>query len=144
MRARERVPRIVVEDDVNGGEETDTGKGLERSSTRRSAGEYRVRRQRDLTTRAGRPTASDRGGISRVTTLPAPMTLWAPIVTARSTMTRDPSQTFSSRMTGADGGMWYPPFRLEGVKVVIHDDRVGADGAPRADSINWVAPNEQP
>lgn len=53
-------------------------------------------------TRAGDPTAKQRGGISLTTTLPAPMTLPAPIVTPRNTVTRAPSQTFSSRTIGAD------------------------------------------
>jgi serine/threonine protein kinase len=51
-------------------------------------------------TRQGLPTATTRGGMSRVTTLPAPITDSAPIVTPGRTMTPPPSQTSSPIVIG--------------------------------------------
>ena len=46
------------------------------------------------TTRAGLPTAITPDGMDPVTTLPAPMTEWAPMVTPLRIMTRSPMNTF--------------------------------------------------
>ena len=50
--------------------------------------------------RQGLPTATTFAGKSRVTTLPAPTTVFAPIVTPGQTTARPPSQTPSSIETG--------------------------------------------
>ena len=52
-------------------------------------------------TRQGLPAAMTLAGMSRVTTLPAPMVELAPTVTPGQTMTPPPSQTLSPRVMGA-------------------------------------------
>ena len=51
-------------------------------------------------TLAGLPAATTFAGISDATTLPAPMTLFSPMVTPLQTFAPSPIQTFCSRMTG--------------------------------------------
>ena len=51
-------------------------------------------------TRQGTPAASELGGRSRVTTLPAPTTQPSPIVTPPQTTTFAPSQTSLPMVTG--------------------------------------------
>src|SRR6516162_3331607 len=67
--------------------------------------------QKVLHTRAGLPTAKDRGGTSRTTTLPAPTAAPRPMVTPGRTMTRLASHTSSSSRTGRDGGRTSRRFR---------------------------------
>src|SRR5262249_53147104 len=57
-----------------------------------------------LITRAGMPTARDRGGMSSITRLPAPMQLPSPIVTPPRTITRAPIHTLSPMTIGFDSG----------------------------------------
>lgn len=51
--------------------------------------------------RAGLPTATTLAGRSLVTTLPAPTTVFTPMVTPGSTVTLPPSHTLSPRTMGA-------------------------------------------
>lgn len=51
-------------------------------------------------TRQGTPAAKLSDGMSRVTTLPAPMTQLSPIVTPGQTVTFAPNQQLSPMMTG--------------------------------------------
>src|SRR6185295_10296564 len=53
------------------------------------------------TTRAGMPTATLRSGMSVVTTAPAPITQWLPIVTPISTTALAPMNVQSPMRTGA-------------------------------------------
>ena len=55
-----------------------------------------------LMTRAGFPTATEFGGIERVTTAPAPMIEFSPMLTPGQTTTEPPSHTLSSRVMGAE------------------------------------------
>ena len=51
------------------------------------------------------PTATTLEGKSRVTTLPAPTAVLAPIVTPRQTMARPPSRTLSNRWSEQSGAV---------------------------------------
>ena len=55
-----------------------------------------------LMTRAGLPTAMELAGMSRVTTAPAPMIEFSPMVTPGHTTTEPPSHTLSSMVIGAE------------------------------------------
>ncbi len=52
------------------------------------------------TTGAGLPTATTTAGMLPVTTEPAPITLFSPIVTPGQTITSQPSHTLSPRVIG--------------------------------------------
>src|SRR4029079_5689321 len=62
---------------------------------------WRLHGPRRRTTRQGLPAASTSSGTSRVTTLPAPITLLAPIVTPASTIAPPPTQTSSPTVIGS-------------------------------------------
>jgi hypothetical protein len=65
--------------------------------------------------RAGLPAADTWSGMSRTTTLPAPMTAFFPMVTPGQTITPPPSHAFSPIVMGADRShparrrSWSPP-----------------------------------
>ena len=83
------------------------------------------------TTRHGAPTATTRLGMSFVTTLPAPTTEPAPIVTPGMTTALPPIQTSSSTCTGTE--YWLPSTTQRGLDRVPR--RRDGDVRPEHDSV---------
>jgi len=77
-------------------------------------------------TRHGLPAAMTLGGMSRVTTLPAPMIELSPIVTPLRTIDRVPMKTFRPIFTSAEAACPRPSRRSPG-SIGICDEHIAAD-----------------
>ena len=77
---------------------------------------------------AGLPAAMALAGISPVTTLPAPMMLFSPMVTPLHTMALSPIHTLGGKDYRLGGGRWQAPV-VDAVPVGIGDVGVAGDHA---------------